>query len=47
MAYLHEAEAYEKDPVFSQDDLAALTPIDIKRWMCVKADKNVIFRAGF
>jgi hypothetical protein len=37
MSYLHEEEAYEKDHVFSQDDLAALTPSDIKRWMCEKA----------
>jgi hypothetical protein len=37
MAYLHEEEAYEKDHAVSQDDLAALTPDDIKRWMCEKA----------
>jgi hypothetical protein len=37
MAYLHEVDAYEKGHVFSQDGLAALTPSDIKRWMCVKA----------
>jgi hypothetical protein len=37
MAYLHEVDAYEKDHVFSQDELVALTPSDIKRWMCVKA----------
>ena len=37
MAYLHEEEAYEKDHVFSQEVLAALTPNDIKRWMCEKA----------
>jgi hypothetical protein len=37
MAYLHEVDAYEKDHVFSQDELVALTPSDIKKWMCVKA----------
>jgi hypothetical protein len=38
MVYLHEEEAYKKDRVFSQDDLAALTPNGIKRWMwCEKA----------
>jgi hypothetical protein len=37
MAYLHKVDAYEKDHVFSQEELAALTPNDIKRWMCVKA----------
>ena len=37
MAYLHEEEAYEKDHVFSQEELAALAPNDIKRWMCEKA----------
>jgi hypothetical protein len=37
MAYVHEVDAYEKDHVFAQEELAALTPNDIKRWMCVKA----------
>jgi hypothetical protein len=37
MACLHEVDACEKDHVFSQDELVALTPSDIKRWMCVKA----------
>jgi hypothetical protein len=37
MAYLHEVDPYEKEHVFSQEELAALTPEDIKRWMCVKA----------
>jgi hypothetical protein len=39
MACLHKVDAYEKDHVFSQDELVALTPTgsDIKRWMCVKA----------
>jgi hypothetical protein len=37
MSYLHEEEAYDKDHIFSQEDLAALTPNDIKRWMCLKA----------
>jgi hypothetical protein len=33
MVYVHEADAYENDHLFSQEELAALTPDDIKRWM--------------
>jgi hypothetical protein len=37
--FVHGLEdVYEKDHIFSQEELAALmTPNDIKRWMCVKA----------
>jgi hypothetical protein len=38
MTFVHGLEdVYEKDHLFSQEELAALTPNDIKRWMCVKA----------
>jgi hypothetical protein len=36
MAYLHGEDAYKKDCLFSQEEFAALTPNDIKRWMCCK-----------
>jgi hypothetical protein len=37
MAYVHKVDAYDKDCIFSQDELLALTPAEIMRWVCRKA----------
>ena len=36
MSFVHNAE-YDKHHVFSQDELASLTPVDVQRWMCLQA----------
>jgi hypothetical protein len=36
MSYLHDHE-YDKDYDFSQEELGALTPIDVKNYMCYRA----------
>jgi hypothetical protein len=37
LVYVHEVDAYEKDHLFSQDELLALIPAEVTKWMCMKA----------
>ena len=37
MTFLHLDAGYDVQTQFSQEELSAITPTDIERWMCLKA----------
>jgi hypothetical protein len=37
MSFLHGAEEYEPNTVFTREQLLEITPVDIKRFLCMKA----------
>ena len=37
MSFLHGAEEYPDDAVFTREQLLEITPVDVKRYLCMKA----------